>query len=338
MIAGILTGLLAGVAMGFVLHRGQLCFHAAIAEGYQNRFVLARGWALGVTLATVGLSVLYLVPGTSGLNQGLAFAPVSNMVGGLVIGAGMAVARSCVSGLFYKLGAGMLGALVGIAGWAVGEVAARQVTVPGPRVLAGGLEGTVPGVLGVPRLVVAVVALAAVGLWLWRRPGTDQPRPDWQWGWGRTGAGLAAAIVGGWALAGLGGADFGPSSVGAVSSVASGSLRVWLLAFLLGIVAGGFLGARRVGAVWVRGESPVRYAQLAAGGLLLGAGGWIAGGCNLGHGLSGMAQMNVSSIVVVIAIVLGVGATRRVQRTVSRQDHRPPPPDHPRLAGHASPS
>lgn len=318
-IAAVLTGLLAGVGMGLVLQRGQLCFHAAIAEGYQRRFVLVRGWALGVTLAAVGLSALYLFPGTEGLNQGLSFVPVSNVAGGLVIGAGMAVARSCVSGLFYKLGTGMLGALVGIGGWAAGELVARQITVPGPRVLGGGLAGTVPGVLGLPRLAVAVIALAAVALWLWRRPGTDLPRPDWQWGWARTGAGLAVAVVGGWALAGLGGADFGPSSVGAVSSLASGSPNVWLLSFLLGIVGGGSLGGHRVSAVWVRGETPVRYLQLGTGGLLLGAGGWIAGGCNLGHGLSGLAQMNVSSIVVVAAIVTGVGATRRVQRTNLRR-------------------
>ncbi|MGO8609286.1 YeeE/YedE thiosulfate transporter family protein, partial [Rhizobium johnstonii] len=83
-----------------------------------------------------------------------------------------------------------------------------------------------------------------------------------------------------------------------MSSLASGSPNVWLLSFLLGIVGGGSLGGHRVSAVWVRGETPVRYLQLGTGGLLLGAGGWIAGGCNLGHGLSGLAQMNVSSIVV----------------------------------------
>lgn len=318
MILGIVTGLAAGVGMGVVLQRGQLCFHAAVAQGYESRFLLARGWALGVSLGAVGLSLLYLLPGAGDLNQGLAFVPVANVLGGLLIGAGMAVARSCVSGLFYKLGGGMLGALVGLAGWAVGELAARRVEVPGPRWLPGGVEGTVPGLLGVPRLAVAAVVLVAVLTWLSRRPGDDRPRPDWQWGWPRTGTGLALAVVGGWALAWLGGASFGPSSVGAVSSVATGSPNVWLLAFLTGIVVGGALGARRVGDLRVRGETPVRYVQLALGGLLLGAGGWIAGGCNLGHGLSGMAQLNVSSAVVVVAAVAGVGATRRMQRGVTR--------------------
>ncbi len=109
----------------------------------------------------------------------------------------------------------------------------------------------------------------------------------------------------------LGCARFGPSSAGVFASVAYGSPNYWLITLLLGIVAGGTLSARTSGGFWVRGEEPVRYLQLAAGGLLLGAGGWIAGGCNLGHGLSGAAPLNVSSLVVVAAMVDGVWVARR---------------------------
>lgn len=107
-IAAVSTGALAGVAMGYVLQRGQLCFHSAIRNSLERRFLLARGWALGVALASAGLALLPAA-GTDRLNHGLAFRQVANVVGGLVIGVGMVVARSCVSGLFYKLGSGMLG-------------------------------------------------------------------------------------------------------------------------------------------------------------------------------------------------------------------------------------
>ncbi len=319
MITGAITGALAGVAMGYVLQRGQLCFHSIIKSSLDGRFLLARGWALGVALASVGLALLFLLPGTGGLNQGLAFRPIANVVGGLIIGVGMVVARSCVSGLFYKLGSGMLGALVGLAGWAAGELLARQFTLPGPTVLPGGEAATLPGVLGLPRLLVAALLLTSVAIALRRRPGRQSPDHDWQWGWRRIGVGLGVAITAGWALAALGGSSFGPSSVGAVASVAGGSPNYWLITFLLGIVAGGTLSARTAGGFWLRGEEPVRYLQLAAGGLLLGAGGWIAGGCNLGHGLSGVAQLNISSLVVVAAMVAGVwvahhGARRLVLR------------------------
>lgn len=319
MIISSLTGALAGVVMGYVLQRGQLCFHSAIRTSLEGRFLLARGWALGVALASVGLALLFLLPGTSGLNQGLSFRPVANVTGGLIIGIGMVVAKSCVSGLFYKLGSGMLGALVGLIGWAGGELLARQITLPGPTVLSGGEGATIPGVLGIPRLAVALLLLITVAVALWRRPGRESPAHDWQWGWPQIGFGLGVAITAGWALASIGGASFGPSTVGAVASVAGASPNYWLITFLLGIVAGGTLSARTAGGFWLRGEEPVRYLQLAAGGLLLGAGGWIAGGCNLGHGLSGVAQLNVSSFVVVAAMVAGVWGARLGAARAARQ-------------------
>ncbi len=319
MITSAVTGALAGLLMGYVLQRGQLCFHSTIRNSLDARFLLARGWALGVALASVGLALLFLLPGTSGLNQGLAFRPVANVAGGLIIGIGMVVAKSCVSGLFYKLGSGMLGALVGLIGWAGGELLARQLTLPGPTVLSGGEGATIPGLLGLPRLVVAVLLLIAVAVALWQRPGRESPAHDWQWGWPQIGFGVGVATTAGWALAAIGGASFGPSSVGAVASLASGSPSYWLITFLLGIVVGGNLSARTAGGFWLRGEEPVRYLQLAAGGLLLGAGGWIAGGCNLGHGLSGVAQLNVSSFVVVAAMVAGVWVARRGAGRAARQ-------------------
>ncbi|WP_309648831.1 YeeE/YedE thiosulfate transporter family protein [Nocardioides sp.] len=318
MIAALLTGALAGVATGFVLQRGQLCFHSAIRDSLDRRFLLARGWALGVAIGAVGLAVLFLLPGTEDLNRGLAFRPVANVGGGLLIGIGMVVARSCVSGLFYKLGSGMLGALVGLGGWAVGELAARDLTIPGPTLLSGGEEATLPGILGLPRLLVAAAVLLVVAFVLLRRPHRDD-RPAGAWGWQRIGLGLGAAVTLAWALAALGGSSYGPSSVGAVASIARDSPNHWLVAFLLGIVAGGTLGSttgdpRSGGRFHVRGEQRVRYLQLAAGGVLLGAGGWIAGGCNLGHGLSGVAQLNVSSYVVVAAMVVGVAVAAAVSR------------------------
>ncbi|KAA2252985.1 hypothetical protein F0L68_33865 [Solihabitans fulvus] len=314
MITAVLTGLVAGTAMGYVLYRGRLCFHATFAGPYERRWLLARAWLLGVAVASVGLAVLFGTPLAAGLNRGLPFAPVADLVGGLLIGVGMAVARSCVSGLLFKLGSGMLGALVGLAGWVAGELAVHDLVLPGPTVLPGGRGATVPGVLGLPTLAVSVVFLVIVAAALrWRR-GAERPDRAWQWNWPTAGVALGAVTVAGWVLAAVGGAGFGPSTVGAATGVLDGNPNWWLIAFLGGIVAGGAVAARTSGGFLVRGETKVRYAQLAVGGALLGAGGWLAGGCNLGHALSGAAQLNVSSWVVVAAIVAGIGLARAAQR------------------------
>jgi len=213
----------------------------------------------------------------------------------------------------------MAGAALGILGWIGGELAVGNLRLPGPTVLPGGDGGTIPGILGLPRLVVAVVVLAVVAglLWRWRGRGEGQRLP-WQWNWPALGIALGVVLVLGWVLAAIGGVDFGPSTVGASAGVVAGTPNGWLIAFLLGIVAGGAIAARLTGAFELRGETRIRYLRLLLGGFLLGAGGWIAGGCNLGHGLSGMAQLNVSSIVVVICMALGVGHARAMIRPGKR--------------------
>jgi hypothetical protein len=316
MVVAVVTGAAAGLGMGYVLQRGQLCFHAMFGSALGGRVLLLRGWLLGVAVASVGLSVLYLTPWSRGLNTGLPFRPVADIAGGLVVGAGMAVASSCVSGLFYKLGSGMVGTLAGLAGWAAGELAARGIHLPGPTVLPAGLGATFAGVVGVPRLALSVLFLAVVAVVLWRWRAAEQPDQPWQWGSRTLGIALGLVTIAGWVLARAGGSSFGPSTVGAVASVAAGSPDWWLIAFLLGIAGGGAVAARTAGGWELRGETPVRYAQLAVGGFLMGAGGWIAGGCNLGHGLSGAAQLNVSSWVVVAAMAAGVGLTARAGRAV----------------------
>ncbi|MGB3772566.1 MAG: YeeE/YedE thiosulfate transporter family protein [Rhodococcus sp. (in: high G+C Gram-positive bacteria)] len=308
----IAAGLLAGILLGYVVQRGRFCSHSAVANATRRDFSLAKGWILGVSLASVGLAFLYLLPGTETLNQGLALRPVPNIVGGLLIGIGMVAAASCISGLFWKLGSGMLGAVVGLLGWGFGELAGREILSSGPAVLSSattvlgdGEAGTVPGVLGVPAPVVAVPFAVVVFVLVKRSRGPM-----------RLGIGLGITIVAGWALAAVSGASFGPSSVGAVVSVADGSPNYWLVAFLVGLVVGAAVAARLRGGLWIRGESALRYLQLLLGGVLLGAGGWIAGGCTLGHGLSGAAQLNVSSFLVVAAIIVGVVVTRMLAITL----------------------
>lgn len=163
-----------------------------------------------------------------------------------------------------------------------------------------------------------MLLLLVLGLlyrWPGRRFGT---LASWQWNWPTLGVALAGVLVLGWVLAAVGGVDFGPSTVGASAGLVAGNPNWWLIAFLLCIVGGGAGAARRTGAFEVRGETKLRYLRLLLGGFLLGAGGWIAGGCNLGHGLSGVAQLNVSSIVVVACMALGVGHARLMSRPKRR--------------------
>lgn len=123
--------------------------------------------------------------------------------------------------------------------------------------------------------------------------GPDPARERWRWRWPAIGVGVGLATIAAWALAGIGGASFGPSTTGAVAGISAETPNTWQLAFLVALVVGSTIAASTRGGMWARGETAGRLAGLFVGGALLGAGAIVAGGCNLGHGLSGVAQLNV---------------------------------------------
>ncbi len=118
-------------------------------------------------------------------------------------------------------------------------------------------------------------------------------------------------------LAGVGGASFGPSTIGAVTAASAGRPNWCLTAFLVALVPGATFGARTSGGWRMRGETVTRYVQLAVGGILIGAGGLIAGGCNLGHGVSGVAQLGISSFVMVAGMIGGVALAAAVRERIA---------------------
>ena len=72
----IITGSLAGVALGYVFQRSDLCFHSTWRGVIERRYHLFKIWILGVALAAVGLSVVF-ASDVWALNEGLGFSAVS---------------------------------------------------------------------------------------------------------------------------------------------------------------------------------------------------------------------------------------------------------------------
>jgi uncharacterized protein len=102
--------------------------------------------------------------------------------------------------------------------------------------------------------------------------------------------GLAAVLL----MAALG-------RIAGVSGIASGlvvggaSDRTWRLAFVLGLLAGPLL------LWWLRGDSGIGAPQvglpwMALGGLLVGIGTRLGGGCTSGHGVCGIARLSPRSL------------------------------------------
>ena len=328
----ILLALAAGLVLGYLLERGDFCFHSTL------RGLIRRPPQLNLLRAYL-LTLLIAIP----LVQGMIalgwitpwvapWAWQANLVGGLIFGAGMVIASTCVTGIFYKLGHGMLGTLVGLATWSIGDLLAWRGPLNSLRialnenpVVTDGMSTTLLNLLGAPLGVgLLILLLAAAALFLWRSP---RPQQGKYWSW--LPLGLAVGLFTGfaWLLARAGGANytFGTSRVPTtlfetlLNAGETGNL--WIPVALIALLPGSFIAARLAGTFWARGETSGRYTQLAVGGLLMGVGAGISGGCNLGHSLVGVPLLSLGSITTTLAMLLGVYLT---DRAVGLLDHLSP--------------
>lgn len=319
---GIVLAIFSGLGIGYIFERGDFCFHSTW-RGLVRRprqFDLVRAYLLTLLIA------IPLVQGMIALGWIAPWIPPfawqANIVGGLIFGVGMVVASSCITGLFYKLGHGMLGVLIALGFWAGGDI----MTYLGPLkplrdslnafpIAVSGESATVTNLLGPAGVGLLVVLWAGTAVYLFRSPRQDRGKL-WNWLILGTATGLLTSFA--WLLAQTGGSNYTYGTSGVPSGIfealtgqrSGGSL--WIPVALISLVPGAFIAARRAGTLWVRGETPRRYAELAGGGLLMGIGAGIAGGCNLGHSLVGVPLLSLGSITSTLAMALGVFLADRV--------------------------
>jgi uncharacterized membrane protein YedE/YeeE len=254
----------------------------------------------------------------------------ANLIGGLMFGVGMVVAATCITGVFYKLGHGMLGMLVALAAWALGDIltylgplAPLRDSLRSAEITVDGQSATLlnaPGATGVVVLAILGIACAA---YLWRSPRQSRGK---LWNWALLGAvtGLFMSVA--WLLARAGGSSytFGTSGVPSTIFVALTEQVApdswWIPITLILVIPGAFIASKRAGTLWVRGETPKRYAQLAIGGFIMGVGAAIAGGCNLGHGMVGVSLLSLGSITSTVAIIIGVFLADRVLKLCRKDE------------------
>jgi len=304
-----LLGLAAGLAAGAVMARGGLCFNRALRRATsERRPTILRAFALAVAVQMLLLPLLVAADvdtlARSAGGGGLPLLPVAQVAGGLVFGAGMALAGGCITGMLWKAGAGSVALAVAIAGFAAGELLIRG---PGSEVIsalddaARPAERALPGLLGVDYELVAVVlgAAALAALLARRRDGL------------LAGLALGAVAAGTWIAADAAGYGYGLGFVGAAdgtrAAISAGSALPFQLWLALGVLAGGVASARRE----LRLPDAARSARAAAGGLLMGVGGSVAHGCNIGHGLTGIPLLSLGSMLATACMAAGALLTWR---------------------------
>ncbi len=338
----IVLAIVAGALLGYVLERGDLCFHATW-RGILSRpreTDLVRSYLLLLLLAT---PIVQLLLATGAIDPFIPpLNPVANIGGGVVFGIGMVVAATCTTGMFYKFGHGMLGTAVALIGWIIGDVftyrgplsglrndlASRTVSVDGDAATVNSLTG---GAAISTFAVVAVLLALGVATARYLFRGRELPGARVRgslWGWIRLGVALTAVTCIAWLLVTIEGSDYAYGTSGVPAALwdrvtgAGNNDGLWIPVALVSITPGAFVAARRAGTLWVRGETTVRYIQLGVGGLIMGVGAAIAGGCNVGHSMIGVPLLSLGSIATTAAMIGGVFIGDRLIRAARTRRRR----------------
>lgn len=312
------AGLAVGLAAGLVMTRGGLCFNRALRRAvFERRGTILRAFAIAVAVQLLLLPLLLLAAGVDPLERlapagGPLLLPVAQVAGGLVFGIGMALAGGCITGMLWKAGAGAVALGVALVGFAAGELLVRGAGEPLIRSLDDAArpgERGLPGLLGVGYEPLAlVIGVGALGALLARR------RDGLVAG---AALGLVAALA--WVAADIAGYGYGLGFVGAADGTRTAVAEGAALPYQLWLAAGVLLGGLVAGARRLLVPDLARSARALAGGLLMGAGGSVAHGCNIGHGLTGLPLLSLGSLLATAAMAAGALLTWRLVLAPSRR-------------------
>lgn len=322
------AGVLTGVLFGTMAQHSRFCLRAATVEVAETRFGPKLSiWLIAFCAAVAvvqGAIVLGLLDVSSARQLAATGSMSGAIIGGLMFGAGMILARGCSSRLLVLSATGNLRALItGLVLTLVAQASLRGALSPLREDMAalwtveGGQARSILSLLGLGAPLVAL--LASVGLIaafvLSRRSNVQLTRA-------LAAAGVGVAVALGWMLTfAVAEVSFevvpitsvtftGPSADTLMGLVNTADLP---LGFGVGLVPGVFLGAGAM-ALATREAAIERFGvdtpmeRYLLGAVFMGFGSMLAGGCAVGAGMSGGAIFALTAWVALFCMWLGAMA------------------------------
>jgi uncharacterized membrane protein YedE/YeeE len=326
----VLYGLLVGILFGFVLQRGRFCMNSAIRDT-----ILLKDTTL---LKSVGAAILVGMVGFALMSMGglVKISPTpffwgANLVGGFIFGIGMVLAGGCASGITYRVGEGMLGALSALIGLSIGATLTamgflkpiKDSLQASTKIMVGEANPTLANIFGLSYPVVAlVIAVIALVIWYFvaRNNQDDEPKSSaplvkriFKNGWGWLVTGIVVGLINMLAFysSTLAGRSYPLAITSGWLTIVKLGMSVpetkmgWDAWLVIGIIVGAFIASMIAGEFKIRFPGWVTLLQTLVGGLLMGFGAVTSAGCNVTHILSGLPQLGIGSLVGAISIVLG---------------------------------
>ena len=325
---GALFGLATGIVFGVAAQRSSFCLRAATVEFARGQLGTRMAvWLLAFSTAVIwvqGAQALGLFRAADARVMSVTGSWSGAILGGLMFGAGMVLARGCSGRLLVLAATGNLRSVISGLIFAVvaqmslhGWLAPLRNWLAGLWVTPGGQNVDLLAMAGLPPIsgLLIGVTFAVAALLLARRNAIG-----WQTLVFASGVGFAVAL--GWVLTfSLAQVAFEPVSVSSAtfSGPSANTLMFFLtenpvLDFDIGLVPGVFIGAFLAAAVkrelkfqGFDGESQMRRSM--TGAVLMGFGAMLAGGCAIGAGVTGGSVFAATAWLALLFFWIGAAVT-----------------------------
>ncbi|WP_264212699.1 YeeE/YedE family protein [Leisingera thetidis] len=331
--AAALLGLVTGIVFGVAAQRSRFCLRAATVEFASGRLGgRVAVWLLTFSTAAVWVQAAQLLGLMASADARMMAVPGSwsgAILGGLMFGCGMVLARGCSGRLLVLAATGNLRSVVsGLIFAVVAQMSLSGLLSPSRDWLArlwiteGGRNLDLLAALGLPQAAGLALGLAtaALALVLARRSRIGAVRLVFA-----SGVGFAVAL--GWVLTyALSRVAFDPVQI--ESATFTGPSAHTLMFFLdrdavldfdIGLVPGVFAGAMIAAAL--AGEmklqafdGPAAMRKAMTGAALMGFGGMLAGGCAIGAGVTGTSIFAGTAWAALLCMWIGAMATSALTR------------------------
>lgn len=323
-----LLGLLTGAVFGVAAQRSAFCLRAATVEFSRGMLgPKVAVWLLAFSTAVIwvqGAELMGLFRSSEARMMAVAGSWSGAILGGLMFGAGMVLARGCSGRLLVLAATGNLRAVVSGLIFAVvaqmslhGLLSPMRAWLAGQWITPGGANVDLLAALGLPKIagLLLGVAIAALAFVLVRRNKVGFAAVAFA-----SGVGFSVAL--GWVLTySLAQVAFEPMPV--TSATFSGPSADTLMFFLtensaldfnIGLVPGVFLGAFLSATLkgefrfqGFEGEGQMRRSM--TGAALMGFGAMLAGGCAIGAGVTGGSIFVATAWLALLCMWIGAGVT-----------------------------
>jgi hypothetical protein len=263
------------------------------------------------------------------------FMPLANILGGFLFGLGIVLAGGCASGIVYRLGEGQAAAIIAIIGFFFGVVMTTDGVFHQLHLYLKGFGLNVAGMpnpafwdlfgqgMKVKWLSIAILSVLLLAFVFKGKPKFGLTKTK-TFSWGLTGIFIGLLTIAGWWVSSyFGGFPRGLAITTPMRELFNAFLYnsshspfqeysflgifrgTWGVFFIFSVPLGAFLSAKARSEFSWKIPPVKQFLTVFGGSVMMGVGAVIAGGCNLGHGITGVSTGAISSIVAITAIVLG---------------------------------